>query len=183
MNHKQYEKWILDGTPLNKEEKKILETHLAVCEDCRKLKKGWQNSLQLIHSSEQHKPNSGFTARWQIKFQQDQRRRKIVRNRLILFSSALFILFSLVGYIILSGSFSSFMANIITITTQGILLFTRGLSELTIIFNGIPSIVRWSILIFLTGVANMFIILLCYLIWKARKNYKETQGVQIHAEG
>lgn len=182
MNHKQYEKWILNDSPLNKEDKELLNAHLAVCENCRKLKNGWQNSLQLIHSSEQHKPAPGFSTRWQIKLQQEQRRRRIVRNRIILFSSALFVLFSLTAYVILSGSFSSFLANLITISTQIILLITRGISELTVLFNGIPSIVRWSFVIFMMGVANMFIILLGYLLWKARRNHKEIQGAQIYAQ-
>ena len=182
MSHKQYEKWILDDSPLSKGERKLLDTHLAVCVDCQKLRNGWQNSLQVIHATEQHIPTPGFTARWQIKLQQDQKRRRIVRGRVILFNSLLFVLLSLTAYIIFSGSFSSFLANMITLSTQAILFITRGLSNLTLFINEIPSIVRWSISIFMIGVANMFVILLSYLIWKARKNHREWQGAQVYAE-
>ena len=182
MSHKQYEKWILSDSPLNEKERKLLDAHLAVCENCRKLNQGWQNSLQLIQSSEQHKPAPGFASRWQIKIQQEQKRNRIVKNRIILFSSTLFILFTLAAYIVLSGSFSAFLANLITISTQVILFITRGISQLTFIFNEIPSILRWSIGIFMAGVANMFIILLSYLVWKARRNYKEAQGAHIYAQ-
>jgi len=182
MSHKQYEKWILNDSPLSEEERKLLDAHLVVCENCRKLKKGWQNSLQLMQSSEQHKPAPGFTSRWQIKIQQEHRRKRIVRNRIILFSSVLFMLFASAAYIVLSGSLSAFLANLITISAQVILFITRGLSELTLFFNEIPSILRWSIGIFMMGVANMFIILLSYLIWKARRNHKEVQGAHIYAQ-
>jgi predicted anti-sigma-YlaC factor YlaD len=182
MNHKQYEKWILDDSHLNKGERKLLDTHLATCADCRKLKNGWQNSLQVIRSTEQHIPTPGFTARWQIKLQQDQKRRMIVRRRVIVFSSLLFVLISMAAYIILSGSFSAFLANLITLSTQIILFLTKGLSDLTLFINEVPSVVRWSVGIFLVGVANMFVILLVMLLWKARKNHREWQGAQVYAE-
>jgi len=182
MSHKQYEKWILDDSPLSMEERKLLDTHLAACADCRKLKNGWQNSLQVIHATEQHIPTPGFTARWQFKLQQDQKRRKIVRGRVILFSSLLFVLLSMTAYIILSGSFSSFLATMITLSTQVILFLTKGLLNISIFINEVPSVVRWAMGIFLIGVANMFVILLTMLIWKARKNHREWQGAQVYAE-
>jgi predicted anti-sigma-YlaC factor YlaD len=182
MSHKQYEKWILDDSPLSMEERKLLDTHLAGCADCRKLKNGWQNSLQIIHATEQHIPAPGFSARWQFKLEQDRKRRKIVKGRMILFSSLLFVLLSMIAYIILSGSFTAFLANLITFSTQVILFITRGISNLTLFINEVPSIVRLSISIFMIGVANMFVILLSYLIWKARKNHREWQGAQVYAE-
>lgn len=182
MNHKQYEKWILDDSPLSAEESELLKNHLASCSVCQKLNEGWQKSLQGIHSADQHVPTAGFTARWQVKLQQEQRKRTIVRRRIIVFSSLFFLLLSLIAYILLSGSFTSFLANLITLTTQIILFITKGLSELTMLINGVPSIVQWSLGIFMIGVANMFIILLIYIIWKARKNHREQQEAPAYAE-
>jgi predicted anti-sigma-YlaC factor YlaD len=182
MSHKQYENWILDDTQLSGEERELLDAHLAACEDCRKLKNGWQNSLKLICSTDQHIPVEGFTARWQSRLRHDQKRRAIIRTRVILFSSMLFILISLAAYILLSGSLARFLANLITFSTQTILLLTRGISELTTVFNEIPSVLRWSAGIFLVGTANIFVILLAMLLWKARKNHKEWQGNQVYAK-
>lgn len=182
MSHKQYKYWILDDSPLNAEEKRLLQAHLAACGDCRKLKKGWEKSLHAIHATEQKNPTPDFSVRWQAKLQQEKKRNRIVRQRVIIFSSLLLIGLALIAYVILSGSLTAFLAHMITSSTQILLFLTKGFSELASLINGVPSIVRWALGVFFIGVANMFVILLSYLVWKARKNHKEWQRAGVYAE-
>lgn len=182
MSHKQFEKRILDDSPLSEGERKVLVAHLESCEQCRKLKTGWENSLQLMHSTQPVQPAAGFTARWQIKLQQEQRRKRIVRMRVIVMSSIFLLLIFLFAYVLLSGSLNEFLANVITFSTQALLVMTRGISTITTFIDEIPALLRWSLGVFLVGIANMFVILLAFILWKARQNQKEWQRAEIYAE-
>ena len=182
MNHKQFEKWVLDDAQLNDTEKRMLEAHLAICKDCQKLKSGWENNLKSMCAANDYHPAEGFTARWQKKIRFEQKRRRIIRMRLIMFSGIMLILVFLFAYILLSGSFSHFLANWITFTTQVVVFLTEGLTDLTSFFDSIPVLFRVSAGIFLVSVANIFFLLLAGILWKAKKNREEMQGNQQYAQ-
>jgi hypothetical protein len=182
MNHKQFEKWILNDSHLSEEQKQALDAHLLTCENCRKLQHGWENSLTQIRTSNFIAPAAGFSERWQNKLQLEKKKQSIVRRRIILFCGILLTLVSLFAYIVLSGSLGEFLANLITLGTHLLLFFTQGITNLSSFYQGIPSLVRWSAGIFLVGIANIFVILLAVILWKARKNQKEWQEVQDYGE-
>ncbi|HAF61825.1 MAG TPA: hypothetical protein DCK95_05820 [Anaerolineaceae bacterium] len=182
MNHKQFERWILDDSPLNEEQQQILDAHLLTCEHCQKLNHGWKNSLKAITASPYIAPAAGFSDRWQSKLRFEKKRRSIVRMRVILFSSILLVLVSLLTYIVLSGSLGEFLANLITSSTHILLFLTHGIANLSNFIQEIPSLVRWSAGIFLVGVANIFVILLVVILWKAKKNQEEWQEVRDYGE-
>lgn len=182
MNHKQFELWILNDSQLNEEQKRALDAHLLTCENCRKLQHGWENSLTHIRTSNFAAPAAGFSDRWQNKLRLEKKKQSIVRRRIILFSGILLALVSLLTYIVISGSFGKFLANLITLGTHLLLFFTQGITNLSSFFQGIPSLVRWSAGIFLVGIANIFVILLAVILWKARKNQKEWQEVRNYGE-
>jgi len=89
---------------------------------------------------------------------------------------------SLFAYIVLSGSFSEFLANLITLGTHVLLFLTHGVANLSSFIQEMPSLVRWSAGIFLVGVANIFVILLAVILWKAKKNQEEWQEVRDYGE-
>jgi len=182
MSHKQFEKWILDDSPLSEEERNILVAHLESCEECRHLKNGWENSLHMMHSAQKIRPAAGFTTRWQMKLQQEQHRKAIVRRRIILMSSVIALLLSLFAYVLLSGSLNEFLANAITFSTQALLFMTKGISDITSFIDEVPVLLRWSLGIFLVGIANMFVILLGIILWQAKQNQKEWQKAEIYAQ-
>jgi predicted anti-sigma-YlaC factor YlaD len=182
MSHKQFEKWILDDSPLSEEKRKDLVAHLKTCEECRQLKNGRENSLQWMHSAQNIQPAAGFTARWQTKLQQEQRRKSIIRRRVILMSSIFVLLSALFAYVLLSGSLNQFLANTITFSTQALLFMTKGISNITSFIAEIPALLRWSLGLFLVGIANMFVILLAVILWQARQNHKAWQGAEGYAE-
>ncbi len=51
MNHKPFKNWILDDTPLTKEEKILLINHLQICPQCRQLDSAWKASEQNIKNA------------------------------------------------------------------------------------------------------------------------------------
>ena len=182
MNHKQFEMWILNDSQLNEGQKQSLDAHLLTCEHCRKLQHGWENSLNQIKTSNFIIPAAGFSDRWQSKLRFEKKRRSIIRRRAIFSSSVFLILISLLTYIVLSGSLSEFLANLITTSTHLLLFLTNGMSTLSNLFQEIPSLVRWSAGIFLVGVANIFVMLLAVILWKAKKNQEAWQEVGDHAK-
>ena len=182
MNHKQFETWILNDSQLNEEQKQALDAHLLACENCRKLQHGWENSLTQIRTSNFVAPAAGFSDRWQKKLQLEKKKRSIVRRRIILFSGILLTLVSLLTYVVISGSLGEFLANLITSGTHILLFFTNGVTYLSNFLQGIPSLVRWSAGIFMVGIANIFVILLIIILWKAKKNQREWQEVRNYGE-
>ncbi len=182
MNHKQFEMWILNDSQLNEEQKLTLDAHLLACEHCRKLKHGWENSLNQITANDFIAPAAGFSDRWQNKLRLEKKRRSIIRRRAIFSSSILIVLVTLLIYIVLSGSLGEFLANLITSATHILLFLTHGVANLSHFFQEIPSLVRWSAGIFMVGVANIFVILLAIILWKAKKNQEEWQGVHEYGE-
>jgi hypothetical protein len=90
-----------------------------------KIEEGWQKSLQGIHSLTSMFPQTGFTGGSSLagQLQQEQRKRTIDR-RPSFFSSLSFFCFP-DCLILLSGSFASFLANLITLTPPDLLFTPR----------------------------------------------------------
>ncbi len=62
--HQLFETWILQDTQLTEDEQKMLNAHLADCEHCRQLQKGWEMTRCMLKSTPRAAPAPGFSQRW-----------------------------------------------------------------------------------------------------------------------
>ena len=78
MNHLPYKDWLFEDEPLDREQKKALQSHLSKCESCRSLADSWSALHYELKHPQLKQPRPGFTSRWQAtlaKKQAEQQRR------------------------------------------------------------------------------------------------------------
>jgi hypothetical protein len=65
MNHQPFEKWLLDGATLDKEQHNQLQEHLKTCKTCRRLACNLPCVDQKLATTPPAEPRTGFAARFQ----------------------------------------------------------------------------------------------------------------------
>lgn len=77
------ERWILDQTELQGEEKELLASHLAECTECSRLQRNVAESTQFLQKARTIKPAAGFTNRWKsMKAQREAEQEQLSRIRI-----------------------------------------------------------------------------------------------------
>jgi len=74
MDHRPFEHWLLDEQPLDSEQQRDLEAHLAECPDCARLAQGWGRVEALLQGAEHVEPPQGFVTRWEARLARQQAR-------------------------------------------------------------------------------------------------------------
>jgi len=77
MNHRPFEDWLLEDTPLTPEQTRDLQVHLRTCPTCASL----MDVNAVLHMTKQVAPVAGFGSRFQARLlvrKAEQRRRNIV---------------------------------------------------------------------------------------------------------
>jgi hypothetical protein len=100
MNHQLFENWLLSEEPLSPQQSAELREHLHTCQSCSRLQASWKGVEQLIREAPQIGPAAGFSARWQIRLE-EQRRMLQRRQSLLILSiigSPALVLFLVLGY-------------------------------------------------------------------------------------
>jgi len=168
MKHLPYENWILDEPKLNPEENSTLLHHLAICDQCSQLKKGWEASKALLTKATLVTPTPGFSARWQIKVIQKCKTEKVRRYRITMFSLLLVTFLASVTYLVASGSFMHMLANFINSLFQSIVIVTRSLSDLGILITKMPAAVPLAAGFLIFGLINAFLISTVFFLWNLK---------------
>ncbi len=100
MNHKLFEEWLftyLENDDLEVEQANQLQEHLQNCERCQHLVKSWREVDTQLFKAEVVPPQTGFTGRWQARFEKD---RQLMQRRQTLVA----LLFTLGGALVILGS-------------------------------------------------------------------------------
>lgn len=71
MNHQPFEDWIFEEA-LTSDQQNQLKTHLAVCEDCRRMNEAMRGITYALENSTELNPPAGFSQRWE-KFAEERR--------------------------------------------------------------------------------------------------------------
>lgn len=67
MKHQPYREWMLNDGPASEEQASELRAHLAVCEPCRRIQRGWQGARSAIKASASMGPAAGFVQRFELR--------------------------------------------------------------------------------------------------------------------
>lgn len=177
MNHKQFEKWILDEPQLNAGQKQKLKNHLAVCPKCRQLDTGWQASKQLIKQTIPHIPNPGFSLRWGDFVEKKHQLEKVRRYRLTLFGLLMAAFATSLTYMVTSGSFLFMLADIFNAVSGMIISITNGLSSLGAWLYQIPIAIPLSIGFIFFGLINAFIMVGLFILWNLKQRKLQTNEI------
>jgi predicted anti-sigma-YlaC factor YlaD len=178
MNHKQFEKWILDEPQLNASQEKELKQHLAVCTECRRLQTGWQASKQLLSQTNARTPAPGFDQRWGEYVVKKRQIEKVRRYRLTLFSLLMIAFATSLTYMVASGSFMFMLADIFNAISNMIIGITRGLSSLGSWLYQMPVAVPISIGFIFFGLMNAFIMVGVFILWDLKQRKLQTNEIQ-----
>lgn len=168
MKHLPYENWILDEPGLKPEEINTLSHHLAACNQCRQLKRGWEASKVLLTKANLAIPAPGFSARWQNTVIQKCKTEKVRRYRLTMFGLLFLAFLTSVTYIVASGSFMQMMANFINSIIQSVIVVTHSLSNLGLWINRMPTAVPLAAGFLFFGLINSFLMSAVFFIWNLR---------------
>jgi anti-sigma factor RsiW len=105
MDHKRYENWIFADGDLSPRDRRELHDHLAVCDRCLRLERGWRTARGKLISTAPAGPAPGFAGRWAQRLEQDNRRNRDRRYFFLLTAACTTALlyFSIYGLRILAG--------------------------------------------------------------------------------
>jgi len=168
MKHLPYENWILDEPKLKPEEIKTLLHHLATCDQCRQLKRGWEASKSLLTKTKLAIPAPGFSARWQNTVIQKCKTEKVRRYRTTMFSLLVLTFLASVTYMVASGSFMQVLANSLNSIIQSVIVVTHSLSNLGLWINRMPTAVPLAAGFLFFGLINSFLMSAVFFIWNLR---------------
>ncbi len=168
MRHLPYENWILDEPKLKPDEINTLSKHLAVCNQCRQLKRGWEASKVLLTKAYLATPAPGFSTRWQSTLNQKLKIEKIRRYRLTLFGLLVLTFLASVTYMVASGSFMQMMANLLNSAMQIVIVVTQSLSNLGLFASRMPAAVPIAVGFLFFGLINAFLISVLFFFWNLR---------------
>jgi uncharacterized membrane protein len=168
MKHLPYENWILDEPKLKLEEISILTHHLAVCNQCRHLKNGWEASKALLTKANLAAPAPGFSARWQNTVIQKCKTEKVRQYRITLFGILMLTFLASMIYMVASGSFMQVLANFLNSIIQSIIAVTHSLSNLGLWINSMPTAVPLAAGFFFFGLINAFLMAAVFFFWNLK---------------
>jgi anti-sigma factor RsiW len=129
MKHQQFENWILEGTDLNQEQHRELQSHLKQCSQCLALHQATHQIAHLFKTAPEPKPEPGFHSRWLDRIERVERR----KNRFILgftlggISLVTAILLVSVGFQINSAAagFPQMLLNMVTVVANWIVFLNQ----------------------------------------------------------
>lgn len=123
--HHPYETWILQDAALNEDEQRRLNAHLAVCQECRQIKNGWQQTIGMLKSAPVKTPEAGFSQRWKNSLADRRARQHAAQIRRffkIMIGTNLFTFLGLIFTFLLGTSPVNMMASLLR--TGVTLIFT-----------------------------------------------------------
>lgn len=127
MNHRPFEEWLLENTPLNIEQKRELELHVRTCAYCAALMK----TDKVLRDLRMASPAGGFAARFEARLAAHKavdRKRRLLGFVLFTLAGAGLLLWLALPY--LSGFLASPAGWIIALVEWGIFLMTTLLASL-----------------------------------------------------
>lgn len=169
MNHKPFKNWILDDTPLSKENKILLKKHLQACPQCRQLDSAWKASEQHIRNAVRQVPQPGFTQRWQSRLLYRKEHEKSIITRRTLFLLVVIMVIASAIYMLQNNLFTTWIVSALSLTTslffsisKLLAQFNAGMNRSPVLFYGFTLITFGAILSLLTS--------LVFLIWNLLRN-------------
>ena len=81
MNHQPFEHWLLSDEPLTPQMQQALQEHLAICDQCRRLKVSLEHIDNLFAESSMVEPREGFSNRWLARVAAAEETRKVAKQR------------------------------------------------------------------------------------------------------
>lgn len=85
MEHQPFETWILSPDRLDLQQAQVLQAHLLVCADCRRLQAGWQAARAELHAAPLAAPQPGFGQRFQSSLAARKLQQQMQVRRTLLF--------------------------------------------------------------------------------------------------
>jgi predicted anti-sigma-YlaC factor YlaD len=169
MNHKPFKNWILDDTPLTKEEKILLRKHLQICSQCRQLKSAWHVSEQHMRHANRQLPQPGFTQRWQSRllYRKEHERYKQIRRNLILLV-AIMVMASAI-YMLQNNLFATWVVSALSLTTSLFFSISKLLAQFNAALNRSP-VLFYGFTILAFGAILSLLTSLVFLIWNLLKS-------------
>ncbi len=161
MNHQPFELWLLDDSPLTREEQLSLREHLAKCTDCRRLQGAWSKAEKTLKVTHPVHPAAGFANRWKASLPERirQKNARQLRNWAIGLSlAALVNLSMLAAFTLISGSATGWFVHMVGTYTL-ILDFAR---HAGVVLAGLKAITPHYVWIIATGIAASWIFVTCF---------------------
>lgn len=178
MNHKQFERWILDEPELNASQTMELDKHLTACPKCQQLNTGWQASKQLMGQAIRKEPEPGFSMRWQAFAEKKCQIKKVRRYRMTLFGVLMAAFFISLTYMVASGSFLHMLADVFNGITHLFIGITNGLSSIGYWLNRIPIAVPLTLGFIFFGLVNAFILVGLFVLWNIKQRKLQTNEIK-----
>ena len=179
MNHKQFERWILDEPKLSDSQKADLQTHITACPKCSQLDTGWQTSRKLMEQAPAKTPEAGFNLRWHAYAEKKYQMKIVRRQRITIFLVLVAVFFISLTYMIASGSFLHMLADIFTGTTSLLFNLTKGLSTLGYWINRLPLVVPLTVGFIIFVLINAFILVGLFALWNIKQRKPQTHEVEM----
>ncbi len=169
MNHLPYENWLFEEQTLDQEQKKSLQNHINICDQCRSLADAWPGLQLDIKQTPILAPQPGFTQRWQSTLTK-KRAEKQRRLTWWIFGSSLGV--ALIGlgilYIpdVLSLSPGAFLANVLYFLTVFLVKTNQAREIAEILITNVPPLL--SISIWILAASSLCLLCLTWVvaIWK-----------------
>jgi hypothetical protein len=154
MDHRPFEDWLLEDQPLNKDEKRQLDTHLRTCSSCAALAEV-NLALKLVRPAA---PAEGFTDRFQLRL---AARKKTLRRRNILGFMLLTIsTLSLLGWVVWPvlkdlvqspvNLVASWMTAVVSFVASLQAIFQAGMVLFKVVPGFVPTYI-WAVVLFAAG--------------------------------
>ena len=140
-NHQTYRTWILQDTPLNEDDERILRAHLASCEECQQLQTGWKEAHRQMMTASMVAPAPGFSRRWKASLAERralQHQAQTRRFLIILFSITLLSFLGLVITFVLGTSPVSMIATMLSSSVNLLLFARRAGNVFNNVFHSVP---------------------------------------------
>ena len=179
MNHKQFEKWILDEPDLSNTQQRKLDEHLLVCPECRQLAHHWQASKKLLLNAVTKATTAGFGQRWTVYSQKKFQVEKVRHYRLTMFSLLLLAFSASLIYMITSGSFLKMLADTFNGISNLLIALTYGLSNLGTWLDRVHIALPISIGFIFFGLVNAFIMTGVFILWHSKQRKLQPNEIPV----
>jgi len=157
MSHQPYETWLLSEENLTEDEEKVLQAHLEECQQCQKLSRSWNQVQNLIASSSEPEPATGFSLRWEQRLavrKQHQQQRRMWLLTLGLFALASIIFLSLAVINIFSTSFGYQLSQTFASLARSIAQINHFWDMLSSVVKSFPLLLPFLVILGLGGMST-----------------------------
>jgi predicted anti-sigma-YlaC factor YlaD len=178
MKHKPFKNWILDDTPLSKEEKILLKKHLQMCPQCRQLNSAWKVSEQHMKDAIRQVPQPGFTQRFQSRllYRKEHEKSKLIQRNLILLVTMMVLASAI--YMLQNNLFAAWVVSALSLTTSLFFSISKLLAQFNSALNRSP-VLFYGFTLLTFGAILSLLTSLVFLIWNLLRSKAQASSNEV----